>query len=759
MASLDNAARAPAGITLQDLPAAVRAAPALYGVTLFASALLLFAVQPMFTKMVLPRLGGAPAVWSVAMVFFQAALLAGYAYAHLLARWLSPGRAAIGHLALLALAASTLPLSIAAGFGNPPAEGVSLWLFALFAASIGLPFVALAASAPLLQSWFAASGHPQARNPYVLYAASNLGSFTALIAYPLAIEPLLTLKAQTLTWSVGFAALALMVAAAGILVAQRPAMAHDAAGNDASTAPTWATRARWIALAAIPSGMVIAVTAHLTTDIAAAPFLWVIPLALFLLTFVAVFRERPWISHATVVWLVPFVAAPLAVSAGGGDKAFWLATVLLNVFGFMLLTLLCHGELYARRPAPARLTDFYLCVSVGGVIGGAFAALVAPNVFSGTYEYPLLIAAALLVLPGAFDGGWRRFLAQAGFVLALAAIVVAARMLSDARLPYSANVYFQGGLVLLVAGMLLQRHQPARFFALALLSFALVECWRPGLAPVETVRSFFGVHRVAETADGRARLLIHGTTLHGAEKIRTAEGEPLTGPPEPLTYYYFGSPISEGIEAARAAQGGLKKVASVGLGTGSLACHRRDGEAWTFFEIDPEVIRIARDPALFRFLARCAPDAPIVLGDARLTLEASADRYDLIVLDAFSSDAIPVHLLTREAFAGYLSRLTENGVLVVHISNRHLELAPVLAAVGKAEGLVAYLKQDTAASNFEADFRTNSRVVALARKPSDFGDLPLRTGWRPLAADPDVAAWTDDYSNILGTLWRKKTGG
>ena len=756
MASLDNAAGAPQRIDLTGLPRVLRAAPALYGATLFVSALLLFAVQPMFTKMVLPRLGGAPAVWSVAMVFFQAALLAGYAYAHLLARFLSPGRAAIGHLVLLAVAAAMLPLSIATGFGHPPADGVSLWLFALFAASIGLPFMALAASAPLLQSWFAASGHPQSGNPYVLYAASNLGSFTALIAYPLVIEPLLSLKAQAFVWSAGFAALALLVAAAGLVVAQRAAVSHGGSASEEAAAPSWADRVRWIALAAVPSGLVIAVTAHLTTDIAAAPFLWVIPLALFLLTFVAVFRERPWIPHTVVVWLVPFVAAPLAVSAIGGDKVFWLATIILNLSAFTLLTLLCHGELYARRPAPARLTEFYLCVSVGGVLGGAFAGLVAPNLFNSTYEYPILIAAALLALPGTFDGGWRRFSTQAAFVLALAAVVVAARFMTDARLPDSANVYFQIGLVLLVACMLFQRHQPARFFALAVLSFALTECWRPGFAPVEVVRSFFGVHRVAETADGRARILIHGTTLHGAERIRTDDGAPVTGTPEPLTYYYFGSPISDGIAAARGAQGGLRKVASVGLGTGSLACHRREGEAWTFFEIDPEVIRIARDPNRFRFLSSCAPDAPVVLGDARLTLEASPDRYDLIILDAFSSDAIPVHLLTREALAGYLSRLTENGMLVVHISNRHLELAPVVAAVGKAEGLVAYLKEDRAARGFGVDFRSNSRVVALARKEADLGDLPSRFGWQPLTPEPGVAPWTDDYSNIIATLWRKK---
>lgn len=758
MTSLDQPAL-PVRFDGHDGSAAMRLAPALYAATLFASALLLFAIQPMFTKLVLPRLGGAPSVWSVAMVFFQVALLAGYAYAHALARFLAPGRAAFVHLAVLAAAAVTLPIGIAAGFGVPPADGVSFWLFALFACSIGLPFGALSASAPLLQSWFAQSGHRQAGNPYVLYAASNLGSFAALIAYPLLLEPVLTLKTQTQLWSAGFAVLAALIAAAAVLVAQRaitPAPPIDDAPD--VTALTRVERARWVALAAVPSGLVIAVTAHLTTDIAAAPFLWVVPLALYLLTFVAVFRDRPWISHASAVRLAPFVVAPLAISLIGGDKVFWLATIALNLAGFWLLTLICHGELYARRPEPRRLTEFYLWTSVGGVLGGAFAGLLAPNLFNNTHEYPILIAAGLLALPGMFAGGRGHFLAEARVPLAVAAVLVLARFATPFRPPGGLELYFQIGLVLLAALMLVQRARPVRLFALVVLSFVLTEFWRPGVARVETVRSFFGVHKVAEIGDGKARLLYHGTTIHGAEQLRGDDGQPLTGTPAPLTYYYFGGPISEGIAAARDARGRLDRVAAVGLGTGSLACHRREGESWTFFEIDPEVIRIARDPKLFRFLSSCAPDVPVVLGDARLTLEGSARQYDLIVLDAFSSDAIPIHLLTREAFAGYLSKLSPRGVIVVHISNRHMELAPVVASVGAAEGLVTFVKEDDQASNFMVDYRANARVAALARDVADLGDLPTRRGWKPITPDPAVTAWTDDYSNILGTIWAKKMG-
>ncbi|SHJ39521.1 hypothetical protein SAMN05444159_0503 [Bradyrhizobium lablabi] len=734
----------------------VRFAPTLYALTLFASALLLFSIQPMFAKMVLPKLGGAPAVWSVAMVFFQTVLLAGYAYAHVLERLLSPHRAALFHLLLIGATATTLPIAIASGWGAPPSEGIAFWLFGLFAVSIGLPFFTLSASAPLLQSWFAASGHPQAGNPYVLYAASNLGSFAALFAYPVVVEPLLTLKTQAAIWSLGFGILAVLIAAVGLLTARTAAAAVTKIEVERDDAPSVGRRLRWIGLAAIPSGLVIAVTAHLTTDIAAAPFLWVVPLALYLLTFVAVFRERPFISHATVVRLTPFVVAPLAVSLIGGERVFWVTTIALNLLAFTMLTLTCHGELYAIRPKPHRLTEFYLCTSAGGVIGGAFSGLAAPYLFNGNYEYPILVAAALLCMPGFFAGGPRKALAEALPWLALSAALTLAWYLTRLHLPATWDMWFQIVSAALAAGMLFQHSRPAGFFALAILSFAVTAFWRPGIAPIETARSFFGVHKVVEVADGRARALYHGTTMHGAQLLRNDDGTPRSGPPIPLTYYYAGGPIAEAIAAARDVKGGFDRVAAVGLGTGTLACLSHRGERWTFFEIDPVVVRIARDPRRFDFLSSCAPETPIVLGDARLTLEASRDRYDLIVLDAFSSDAIPVHLLTREAFAGYLSKLSPHGVIVAHISNRHLDLAPVVANVAQTQGLVAFLREDNSAGDFLKGFKTNARVVVLARDAGDTGSIAGK--WARLQPDPKAATWSDDYSDILTVMLRKKFG-
>jgi membrane protein implicated in regulation of membrane protease activity len=735
-----------------SVPRLFRFAPAIFAATLFVSALLLFAVQPMFTKMVLPKLGGAPAIWSVAMVFFQAALLLGYAYAHWLTRFFTARTGALIHLGVLGLAALSLPLGIAKGFGTPPSEHIEFWLLGLFAASIGLPFTALAASAPLLQRWFADSGHPRAANPYVLYAASNLGSFAALLAYPVLIEPLFALQTQTAVWAAGFALLAVMIAIAALVVASQAA----AKPFRSVVAPSSVrVKLSWIALAAIPAGLVVAVTAHISTDVAAAPFLWVVPLSLYLLTFVLVFNDTPRITHATIAKIVPFVVAPLAISMIGGDRAFWLVTIALHLIAFFVLTMLCHGELYRRRPAPEHLTEFYLATSIGGVIGGVFTGLIAPNVFSTTTEYPMLVAAAVLALPAVFSDGIRSALGKMAIPLWLSFALIALHMLTPLQIPAAFMVVFQAALIVIAALILFLREKQALVFGFVVLAFVLSSLWQPGQAGVETTRSFFGVHKVADSADGRYRLLYHGTTIHGADKIKNGDSSPVTSRAEPLAYYYRGGPISETILATRAARGTLLHVAAVGLGTGSLACYREQGENWTFFEIDPEVVRLARDPQRFRFISSCAPDMPVVLGDARLTLSATNIQYDLIVLDAFSSDAIPAHLLTREALAGYLARLKPNGVIVMHISNRHLELSQIVAAVGASEGLVTLVKTDRNANDFLVDYRSNAMVAVLARDWRDLSQLSKLPGWEPVSPE-GVAPWTDDYSDLISALIRKK---
>jgi hypothetical protein len=337
-------------------------------------------------------------------------------------------------------------------------------------------------------------------------------------------------------------------------------------------------------------------------------------------------------------------------------------------------------------------------------------------------------------------------------------LAVAARFGLDIRLPGTAAYAFQIVLVGLAGMMLLQRQRPQRFLALVVLGFVLTGLWQPGFNRVAALRSFFGVHQIVETADGRFRLLYHGTTVHGAERI--ADTDAAAGAaPEPLTYYYRGGPISQSIKAVRAARGGLPHVAVVGLGSGTLSCYKGRDEQWTFFEIDPAVVQIARDPRLFTYISACAPDLPVVLGDARLTLAASRQRYDLIILDAFSSDVVPVHLLTREAIASYLARIEDGGAVVLHLSNRYMELAGVVAAAAAAQGLVAYFKDDDRAASVPFDYKANASVAVLARRLADLGDLPSRPGWHAIDPVPDIRIWTDDYSNVLGAILRKRLGG
>jgi hypothetical protein len=742
-------------VSTEKAPVPPAAVLAVYAAAIFLSAALLFAVQPMFAKMVLPRLGGSPSVWSVAMVFFQAALLAGYAYAHLLTRWL-PGRVAVVvHVALLVVATFALPLAIASGWGRPPTQGETVWLLGLFAVSIGLPFFALSANGPLLQAWFARTDHPSAKDPYFLYAASNVGSFLALIVYPLAVEPLTRLGEQTRLWSAGFFVLILLIAGCGMLLWRSRGAALMPAGEGATEAPapTWRDAATWIGLAAVPSGLLIAVTSHISTDVAAVPLLWVIPLALYLLTFVIVFQTRPVLPHKWVLTAEPVFILGLVVVLIFSGLEYIMLTIAVNVICFFVIALACHGELARRRPPARHLTAFYMWMSTGGMIGGIAAGLVAPHVFSWVAEYPILIVLAVLCRPGLTLGESRiHTLVWAGLAVLVLLVAVVGPQLGFA---------FEDRKYRLLIGVLLAIsvpfwNDPLKFAAIVALTLVAARLYEPDVGRRNFVRSFFGVHKITETADGQFRTLQHGTTEHGAQRIADELGRPLTDRPEPLTYYHFASPIAQGIKAARDKKSAPIRLAMVGLGTGSTACLTEPGDTITYYEIDPAVIRIARDPNRFTFLAECAPDARIVVGDARLTLADAADgAYDVIVVDAFTSDAIPVHLLTREAMEIYLRKLAPHGIALIHVSNRHMELASVVAGIAQAHGLVAWTNDGTAGED-DVNYKFSSTVVAVARQEDDFSqEMTDDEDWRVEEADPQQWVWTDDYSNIIGAMIRQ----
>lgn len=738
----------PAGAT-----ASRSAARPLFVATILVGSFLLFLVQPMVARMALPHLGGAPNVWNSAMLVYQALLLAGYAYAHLLGRLPLRRQAAI-HLGLLALAALTLPVGLAA-LPAPPGLPEALWVPLLLALSIGPVFFVVSAQAPLMQRWYAAD--PDAGQPWALYAASNLGSFAGLIAYPLLAEPLLSLRAQSVAWSIGFGLLVALVACAASSRRSVPPVAVVAEVESAAPIPA-RTVALWLLLSAVPSGLMLSTTTHLTTDIFAMPLIWVIPLGLYLLSFVLAFADGRGAVRAVSL------AAPVVVLYAGsfamtssGSGTLWMA-------GAACLLLFCvatalHGKLYDLRPGPAQLTRFYLTMSAGGALGGLFTALVAPLVFDWAWEHPLLVLAAALLMPLEPLLRWRGedtdpAMARIAMALILAFAAFLAWQLNDYALRPESNLTALVLTIFLVGtGVMLMASRAAFIAVLAMAMVAQGGIWtiRATLAG-ERTRSYFGIYTLRDDPDERVRTLAHGTTLHGMQSLDPARSR------DALTYYGPTSGVALALKAVPAIEGQGARVGVVGLGTGSLACQSRPGQRWTFFEIDPVVLEFSRQ-GRFTFLSQCTPNARVILGDARLELAALPPAsFDVLVIDAFSSDAIPMHLLTREALQVYLRALGPRGLLVLHISNRYIDLGPVIGANAADGGLHALSRLD-----FPEDMTlyTPSRWIALSRDPKVLAGLARGDADSPWSALKDKAPgpWTDDHASILPYVrWDRLTG-
>ena len=733
-----------------------------YTAAIFTSALLLFSVQPLFTKMVLPRLGGSPAVWSVAMVFFQSLLLGGYAYAHYLMQIRNRIVPVAVHLVLLTIALLTLPLSIAGGWGEPPTSGYAFWLLGLFAVSIGLPFFALAANNPLLQAWFVRTGHPNGPDPYFLYASSNIGSFLALLSYPVLLEPIFTLRTQNLIWTGLYGVLILLIGSCGALLLRSPAIVVVEQNDDVDApAPDWVLRARWIFLAAVPSGLLIAVTAHISTDVAAAPLLWVLPLSLYLLTWVLVFQSRPLLPHKFVLMLQPLAIAGVIVLLAVGGEQNLLLTLGGHLLCFFVIAMACHGELARTRPASKYLTGFYVALSFGGMVGGLFAGLIAPYTFSWIAEYPILVALAVLCRPPADErlshwSRWYWLLLAAAAVALIAPIYSGGKVFSwlDDHRVYVISAVAIAGMVLAI----LLKADRAKLAGIVILALVLIRAYPSDDGRVETVRSFFGVHKIVVTPNGQYHVLMHGTTIHGAEKFRNDDGSPVTGRPEAITYYHKDGGIGQAIAAIRERKGGPIRVAVIGLGSGTLTCASQPGEDWKFFEIDQTMVDTARDPKYFTFIQNCEPNLKPVIGDARLTFAKEPDGvYDLIIVDAYSSDAIPIHLATEEAMEIYKQKLAPHGAVAMHVSNRHLELSSVVVGIADANDLKSWVYSEDSGRDNEYIFSTS--VVVSAREEADVGAIASSDKWALTEAEDHQRVWTDDYSNVLGAVWRRLRDG
>ena len=733
---------------------------AVYTCAIFVSALLLFSVQPLFTKMVLPRLGGSPAVWSVAMVFFQTLLLAGYAYAHALMRIKNRTIPVAVHLVLLVAAILTLPLAIAGGFGEPPTSGYAFWLLGLFAVSIGLPFFALAANNPLLQAWFVRTGHPDGPDPYFLYASSNIGSFLALLSYPFLLEPVFSLRTQNLMWTGGYALLIILIAGCGALLLDSPALAiaDRQTEETPAPAPSFVLRARWIFLAAVPSGLLIAVTAHISTDVAAAPLLWVLPLSLYLLTWVLVFQSRPLLPHKWMLLLQPLAIAGIVVLLALDSEHNLLLILGGHQLCFFIIAMACHGELARTRPAAKYLTGFYVALSFGGMVGGLFAGLISPFAFSWVAEYPILLALAALCRPSAIER-WPRLSRWYWPFLAILAVALIVPTFADTGKIFAwlenhrAWVAGSVGVLAGVAALVLNASR-WKIFATVAVAMILIRVYPADDGRVDTVRSFFGVHKIVVTPGGQYHVLMHGTTIHGAQKFLNDDGSPVTGRPEPITYYYRDGGIGQAIAAIRERKGAPLRVAVIGVGAGTLTCAAEAGEDWKFFEIDQTMVDTARDPKYFTYIRDCDPDFRPVIGDARLTFAKEPDGiYDVIVVDAYSSDAIPIHLATKEAMKIYKSKLAPQGAVVMHVSNRHLALSGVAAGIAGANNLKSWVC--SLSSDLDDDYIFSTTVVVSARDEDDVGALAASENCTP---ENEGEVWTDDYSNILKAIWQRYRG-
>jgi SAM-dependent methyltransferase len=764
----------------------------------------------MVGKMILPLLGGTPAVWSTCMVFFQAMLLAGYAYAHASTAWLGVRRQAILHVVMLVLPLAVLPLAVdparlRGGEANPVLD-----VLLLLSLSVGLPFLVVSATAPLLQKWFTRTGHPAARDPYFLYAASNLGSMLALLGYPTLIEPRLHLRgsgwlSQTGLWSLAYLVLAGLVGLSALMlwrgVSAQAAPPPDASATMATPAPpladptppeeippdapAWSRRLRWVALAFVPSSLLLGVTTYITTDIAAVPLLWVIPLAIYLLTFILAFGRWPTGLHRAVVMVsLPVVFLVLFLIVSGSSQRIWV-TVLWHLLLLLTVALACHGELALTRPSPAYLTGFYLLISVGGVLGGLFNALVAPAVFNSLLEYPLVMVLACMLIgprvcrPAATDRrralllvlGWPLGVGALAFILyselltARLDFAFVARLL-DLKSEWTTEwldpiqrllnrVLVYGPPI--IASYFVRRRPLVMGLALAavLTVTGFVDRWNN--EQIHQARSFFGALRITRDRDDKGYTeLRHGTTLHGRQSLDPERRG------EPLSYYYRQGPIGQ-VFAELDKRSDARRVAVIGLGTGTLAAYARTGDAMTFYEIDRLVRDIAFDRAYFTYVTDARDRGAalrVELGDARIRLDAvrrerPGERYDLIAVDAFTSDAIPVHLLTREAFRLYFEMLNPGGLLAVHISNRYLDLEPVVANLAADAALGGRLIQQEDA--VEVKGAAESTWAVLARTPEALGGLARDERWtrEKLALDPRVGTWTDDFHNVLSVFkWR-----
>jgi hypothetical protein len=731
-------------------------APLLFCVTLFTSAGLLFWIQPLIGKTLLPLLGGSPAVWNTCVLFFQTMLLAGYLYALALSSWFSLRLQVAVHVLLIAgiaiyvfTTAAHSPALTAVQQANP-----TRWLLENLLFSVGLPFFILSASSPLLQSWFARLQHHLAVDPYFLFAASNAGSLIALLAFPLVLEPSLVLNQQYNLWRVGFVVLATLTCVIAFALKplggnSSPATQNkEGVANNANNKLPVLRRLRWVALSFVPSSLMLGVTTYITADVGAVPLLWVIPLALYLLTLVLAFSKKQFISAVLLNRLLIMGALLVTlILASGATEPAWIL-ILANLAFFFVAAMTCHAQLGDDRPSVSHLAEYYLWIAVGGALGSSFNVLVAPILFKSVLEYPLAIVLACMLQrgePRESDRANNYFdiIYPVGlYVLTVGLAILATYLRLNSSI---VNLFIVLGIPLILINHFF-RERPIRF-ALALCAVMLASVYYTGHTDrtLHIVRNFFGTTRVTTDSSGRINTWYSGNTIHGRQFVEQSRQC------EPLSYHHENGPLGQVMAVFNAAPAN-PRVAVIGMGVGAMGTYSKPGQEWTFYEINPDVINLARNSQYFTYMQNCVSgSATVIEGDARLSLQnAPNHHFGLIVFDAFSSDAIPVHLVTQQALDLYLSKLAEGGILVFNISNRTLNLKPILADLAESRNLVSISFDDLKPSALEG--KDPSQWVVMARAAPEISYLSINSQWQPLKGTKDGRVWTDNFSNILRAI-------
>jgi len=718
-------------------------------ITLFASAFLLFVCQPMVGKMVLPFLGGAAAVWTTCVLFFQVMLLAGYVYAHALGRATDVRKQILIHSIVLLVPLAFLPIRFDGASTESLFQHPSLQLLVRLAGSVGVPFFVISTTAPLLQNWLSRTEDSSGRDPYFLYAASNTGSLPALITYPFLLEPRVGVAAQSRFWFGGYIVLLGLLAFALALLWQRPVAAlyegRESRNSGVAGGHRPPLRALyWIAAAFVPSALMLAVTNHIAANLASAPFLWIVPLAIYLLTFILAFAPRLRVTPARVSRLIPVVLlATFPVVAAGVVAPPGLNWIIIG--GHLVLlycgALLCHAALAESRPAPQHLTEFYFWIALGGVLGGVFTATIAPAAFKTVLEYPLIVATL-----GFFRAGKKEppnWLVPALFGVAILGIWIIFRATG---LDSSTEAVALAHTSFLFVCYKLKDHVQrfATAFAILIMAYSFIlPDYIEGANRAYVGRNFFGVKKVLDEPATHLRKFLHGDTLHGIESTDAERAG------KPLSYYYQDGSVADVVEMLRE-RGPQQRFGVVGLGSGTMAAYADDKHHVTFYEIDPSIEPIAR--RYFTFLTRCGSNCDVVIGDGRLQLvQADNESFDLLMLDAFSSDSVPTHLVSREALQLYLSKLARDGILLFHVSNRFLDVERLVSSLVIDRGLVAFSRFDEA-GELRKEGKSSANHLVAARSLEDLGPIAANPNWKRVTRPADFQLWTDDYSNLLSLI-------